>query len=204
MPFSANLRKTLALGSAWQGTFSSKPFDYDKAQLYLDNLGDIGTYSSTPPPDYWTYQRAISRAPNSAPGPDGLPYSAWRATRDAGIETLRGIDKTLRIGNEPAAGFNNSRMGFLVKGEDDHDSVSVLRDPMCTRPLNMKNTDNKIIASANCIALNPDFTRITHKTQNGFTHCRNFLNNMVDVDSASRIIRCCMIILIVPPRRIFP
>ena len=110
-------QKTLALGSSWQGTFSAKPFDYDKAQLYLDNLGDIGTYSSTPPPDYWTYQRAISRGPNSAPGPDGLPYSAWRATRDAGIETLRGIDKILRNGDEPAAYFNNSRMCFLVKGD---------------------------------------------------------------------------------------
>ena len=114
-----------------------------------------------------------------------MPYSAWRATRDAGIETLRGIDKTLRIGNEPAAGFNNSRMSFQVKGEDDHDSISVLRDPMCTRPLNMKNTDNKIIASANCIALNPDFITITHKTQNGFTQGVNFLVNLVDVDSAS-------------------
>ena len=72
-------------------------------------------------------------------------------------------------------------------GEDDHDSVAVLRDPMSTRPLCMKNTDNEIIASANCIALNLDFVRITHKTQNGFTQGRNFLVNLVDVDSASRM-----------------
>ena len=76
-------------------------------------------------------------------------------------------------------------MCFLVKGDDDHDNVVVLRDPMSTRPLCMKNCDNKIIAPANCIALNPDFTKITHKTQNGFTQGRNFLNNLVDVDSAS-------------------
>ena len=50
--------------------------------------------------------------------------------------------------------------------------------------LEYENTDNKIIASANCIALNPDFIKITHKTQNGFTQGRNFLNNLVDVDSA--------------------
>ena len=78
-------------------------------------------------------------------------------------------------------------MCFLVKGEDDHDSVAVLMDPMSTRPLCMKNTDNKSIASANCIALHLDFTKITHKTQNGFTQGRNFLNNLVDVDSASRM-----------------
>ena len=48
-------QKTLALGSAWQSTFSSKPFDSVMAQSYLDNLGDFGTYSTTPPPDYWTF-----------------------------------------------------------------------------------------------------------------------------------------------------
>ncbi len=65
-------QKTLALGSAWQSTFSSKPFDSVMAQSYLDNLGDFGTYSTTPPPDYWTSRRAICRGPNSSPGPDGL------------------------------------------------------------------------------------------------------------------------------------
>ena len=99
-----------------------------------------------------------------------MPYSAWRATRDAGIETLRGIDKILRNGDEPAAYFNNSRMCFLVKGEDDHDSVSVLRDPMCTRPLSMKNTDNEIIASANCIAINLDCIKITHTRPKMVSH----------------------------------
>ena len=44
-------------------------------------------------------------------------------------------------------------MAFLVKGESDQDAVAILRDPLSTRPLCMKNTDDEIIVSANCSAL---------------------------------------------------
>ena len=37
--------KTNALGNAWQPTFDSKAFDYDKAQSYLNKVGDLGEYS---------------------------------------------------------------------------------------------------------------------------------------------------------------
>ena len=97
------------------------------------------------------------------------------------------MDEKLTNGSEPDFNFNTSCMSFLVKGDDDHNTVAVLRGPLNTRPLCMKNCDNKIIASANCNALNSDFIKITHRTQNGFTHGRNFLNNLVDVDSASRM-----------------
>ena len=52
-------QKTLALGAAWQDTFNAKPFNLEKSKLYLDNLGDIGSYSYVPPPDYWTLKIII-------------------------------------------------------------------------------------------------------------------------------------------------
>ena len=39
------------------------------------------------------------------------------------------IDTDLRNGGDPDADFNTSSMAFLVTGEDDHDAISVLRDP---------------------------------------------------------------------------
>ena len=51
----------------------------------------------------------------------------------------------------------------------------------------MKNTDNEIIVSANCSALSHTFKKITHRTQNGFTGGRNFLNNLVALDACSRM-----------------
>ena len=109
-------QKTLALGAAWQDTFSAKPFQPEQSKLFLDNLGDIGSYSPTAPPDYWLFRRAVSRGPNSSPGPDGIPYQAWRASTDRGIATLIGIDQVPRNGSEPEAHLNNSCMCFLVKG----------------------------------------------------------------------------------------
>ena len=94
-------QNTFALGAAWQDTFSAKPFRLEKSKLYLDNLGDVGPYSQIPPPDYWIFHRAVARGPNSSPGPDGLPYAAWRASKDFGITTLRSIDFVLRNGAEP-------------------------------------------------------------------------------------------------------
>ncbi len=80
------------------------------------------------------FQKAIRKGPNSFPGPDGISYWAWKRCADFGIATLRNVDADSRNGGEPAHNFNNSSMCFLVKGEDDHDSVAVLRDPMSTRP----------------------------------------------------------------------
>ena len=81
-------------------------------------------------------------------------------------------------------------MMFLVKAVAGHDSVAVLRDPMDTRPLCMKNTFNKLIVAANCNSLNSEFSQITHHTQNGFVGGRNFLKNLVDVDASGRIYSC--------------
>ena len=58
---------------------------------------------------------------------------------------------------------------------------------METRPLSLKNCDNKLIVSANILALEPQYRSITHEDQNGFVTGRNFLKNLVDIDAAGRI-----------------
>ena len=96
-----------------------------------------------------------------------------------GIQTLLQVDEALRMGAEPEENFNISSMAFLVKGDNDHDAIAVLRDPLSTRSLCMKNTDHKIIVSANCSALSHTAKKLTHRAQNGFTGGGNFLNNLV-------------------------
>jgi hypothetical protein len=131
-----------------------------KHKGYLNKVGDFGEYSSNDiAPDYWIYKEAISKGPSTQPGPDAIPYSAWKACGEVGIQTLLHVDRSLREGESPEENFNVSSMAFLVKGENDHDAVAILRDPLSTRPLCMKNTDNKIIVSANCAALSNTFKR---------------------------------------------
>jgi len=110
--------KTIALGNAWQPTFDSKAFDYDKAQSYLNKVDDFGEYSSNDiAPDYWIYKEAISKGPSTQPGPDAIPYSAWKACGEVGIQTLLHVDRSLREGESPEENLNVSSMAFLVKAK---------------------------------------------------------------------------------------
>ena len=110
------------------------------------------------------YRDAIAKGPSALLGPDALPYSAWKACGDVGIQSLMLVDEALRNGGEPDAYFNVSSIAFLVKGDDDHDAIAVLRDPLSTCPLCMNNIDNEIIVSANCSALSRTFKKVTHRT----------------------------------------
>ena len=83
--------------------------------------------------------------------------------------------------------FDESSAIFVPKGSQPHDPVEVIREPLKTRPLNLKNTDNKIIVASNVRMLEPQYQKITHFTQNGFVKLRNFLRNLLDLDSAARI-----------------
>ena len=121
--------KTIALGNAWQLTFETKVFDFDKAQNYRNKSDDFGEYSNEIAPNYWNYKEAICKGANTLPGPDAIPYSAWRACGGIGIQTLLQVDEALRSGEQPDADFNVS-MAFLVTGENDQDAVAVLRDPL--------------------------------------------------------------------------
>ena len=61
---------------------------------------------------------------------------------------------------------------------------------METRPLCMKNCFNEIIVAADCSAMNAEYFKITHKTQNGFTGGHFIIKNLVANDSAGRMHSC--------------
>jgi len=178
---------TIAMGQAWQPTFSPKEFSESDAKEFIDTVEGLGEYRDTPPPDQWAFSDTIWRARDSSPGGDGLPYSAWRATGLTGVKALMNCDDALRRGVLPPPEFNESGTVFSPKGSQPHDPVEVIREPLQTRPLSMKNTDNKIIVASNVHMLEPQYQKITHKSQNGFTKGRNFLNNCLDLDAAARI-----------------
>ena len=77
------------------------------------------------------------------PGTDGLPYAAWAMAGPVSTRSLCRIDKSIRGGKTPDAGFNESSAVFAPKGSQPHDPVEVIREPLQTRPLSLKNTDNE-------------------------------------------------------------
>ena len=177
-------------------------FDAELADDFLAEVGDIGTYSDVAPPDAWTYFKTINKQRNSMPGPNTVPFAAYKRTGMTGIQCLLEVDVLLRSGSLPSRQFNASITVFGPKGDEEADVFEVIRGPLQTRPLSLKNTDNKLIVGANTKCLEPDFKVITHRTQNGFTPGRNFLNNILDMDSIGRLFPFGMRVTVVVCRRV--
>ena len=86
-------------------------------------------------------------------------------------------------------GFNDTLKIFTAKGSDDHDVIEVVREPSATRPLGLKNTDVKTISGAVHFLTRSNVAKGASRLQNGFIQGRNFINNIVDLDTQGRIIR---------------
>ena len=65
--------------------------------------------------------------------------------------------------------------------------MQIVREAFDNRPLSLKNADNKICASVVNRCISPVVEHGTHKTQNGFVHGRQLLQNVVDLDAYARL-----------------
>ena len=139
-------------------------------------------------------ERAIRRSGNSAPGPDGIPYSAWRACRSFAAPVLfaaliqmtsaHGLD-VLQTDYED---FNQSILTFLPKKTEEVDEMGTpIYSPANTRPLNITNTDNRIFANAVRLKIEPIIGPEISEMQRGFVAQRSMLANVVDVDTEMQL-----------------
>ena len=83
-------------------------------------------------------------------------------------------------------GFNSSLMVFVAKGEEP-DELSIVREPCNTRPLSLKNCDNKIICAVVNFALRTPLATHACPAQRGFIPGRQLVSNVVDLDVYGRI-----------------
>ena len=94
-----------------------------------------------------SYEQFLKRVRHSAPGPDGVPYAAWYKTGQTGWKTLQLVGEHMMFTAGPLEGFNDSYIAMPPKGSLPEDREAVIRPPEDTRPLNLKNTDNKAITA---------------------------------------------------------
>ena len=134
------------------------------------------------------------------PGPDGLPALAYKRLGDLAVDTLHGAIQCLSRPDaeaklteafsnlEPADrhAFNASILCCLPKKPSGSDGEQgVYYKPGDTRPLNISNVDNRIIASAARLAWEPILEAWVSKMQRGFLKGREMLHNIIDVDWAA-------------------
>ena len=129
----------------------------------------------------------MKRLPQTASGPDGLPYCAWQEAGEESVETLWQVVDKQRSGETPPHELNDSVTLFIPKGEPEGDHVQIIRAGGDNRPLSLKNSDNKIATAVVNDATSAVVADGAHETQNGFKKGRQLLQNVVDLDSFARI-----------------
>jgi hypothetical protein len=93
----------------------------------------------------------------------------------------------MAAGNNVGEGFNDSLWIFPSKGSQDDDSATaVKRGAADTRPLSLKNTDNKSLAGTVNAQLAEPISNWADEVQEGFVRGRQALNNVCTVDAHSR------------------
>ena len=154
-------------GNTGQAFFTAKDIDKQQLQDWLrDTIQPFGKM----PEEGWRVKRghvarAINTTNNSSPGPDGIPYAAWRAVAHLATPILHDVINELRQDDwkerlsplrDPTgrSTFNRSTLCCLPKKEvGQMPDGTPYYDPADTRPLNIVNTDHRIIANAIRLAL---------------------------------------------------
>ena len=127
--------------------FAEHPVDTARGAKFLDQWARPLDFSIAEPPKLEDYSRCLEEAKYSAPGGDGLPYCAWHAAGIEGARTLYTLGETLYAGFPTPFGFIDSVTCFPPKGDDAEDVNQCTRAAEDTRPLSLKNSDNKTICS---------------------------------------------------------
>eukprot|EP00959_Pyramimonas_sp_CCMP1952_P113167 2365398-Pyramimonas_sp.AAC.1 len=112
-------------------------------------------------------QHLIRSLNNSAPGPDGLPYMAWKKTPIA-AQVLLNVTIEIMRGLPVPMDFNESLLIFTPKGSEPEDRQTVTRLAKATRPLSLKNTDCKIVAAMGNFLIKSIVAKDAHHAQKGF------------------------------------
>jgi hypothetical protein len=150
-----------------------------------------------PDDDRWKVRKrdlskAIRGSRNSSPGPDGIPYKAWRELGDTGLNTLWDAMKELEEDDAPDrlnnayGGSHEFNMGWMVclpkaPIEIGSDGTEIY-DAASTRPLSIVNTDNRLMCSAARLCWDHIFNGWVSKMQKGFLKGRSMLSNVLTID----------------------
>ena len=156
-------------------------------------------------PDSWevTHQdieQALEISSNTKPGPDSIPYGAWRALGKLAVDILYDVTSTLSQASAPDLlreayedettdgqhDFNLSTLICLPKKPTGHDDeAGTYFSPGNTRPLSIVNTDNRLIANAARLRWESILDKWISSNQQGFLPGRSMLSNLVALDTTS-------------------
>ena len=179
----------------WSEVFEKKPVDLNALRSWtpFDTYSFSASGIATDDPR-WALQQShirecIVKARESSPGPDGIPYGAWKKILDLASSVLFEVALTMQDSScPPPAEFNLSFLCCLPKKPTGiQDGIGAYYDATQTRPLSLVNTDNRLIADAYRSVLEPLADKVVSFAQQGFIRGRSMLRNIFDIDLESMI-----------------
>ena len=179
---------TEALAQFWAPRFAAKTMDTEAARDLVEDYVNPFDFSTIAPVSPEDFQMAASKSKKwSAPGPDGIPFGAWAVTGDQGAMTLYKVAMALEDGEAPPLWFVESETVTPPKGDDDLDRFEVTRKAADVRPIALKNSDNKLVASVYNRKISSIAPQHIHPAQRGFVKGRHFVQNILDLDTQARM-----------------
>ena len=150
-------------GDKWKGKRVKNPKAFFEA---------YGKKVKTPPPNVNLHNvtEGILNTNDSSPGPDGIPFAAFRKTVDFVAPILLDCIRWLMQGHQAPEGFNGGILHLLPKK-----NTGRVED---TRPLVINNCDNRIIATIVRDAIVLPIESILSNNQNGFREHRSTAINL--------------------------
>ena len=116
------------------------------------------------------FLEAIRSSSNSSPGPDGIPFAAWRVISDIAAPILFRFTQAISSGLQNIATFNKSKLFLLPKK-----LTGLVGD---TRPICINNTANRLVARTLVLCISDAVDNFISQTQKGFISGRRMTDHL--------------------------
>jgi len=110
-------------------------------------------------------QETIMGTTDSSPGPDGIPFAAYRSVSHFYAPILRNLITELSKARKPPKGFNYGNTFFIPK--------KGTKLPADHRPISVNNSNNRLLAKCVVVAITPSLQYSLHQDQKGFIEGRS-------------------------------
>jgi len=182
-----------AFSAIWGKVFGHNDSDLDLSDCLLRTYLEHNQWdwSKLLHPNFQTVEFILLKLKSTAPGLDGITNMAWKHGGSAMARYILDLLDAFCEDGELPADINLGLMAFLDKaGEDPQHAISpeiIFRHPSETRPLTLKQGDNKLVACVLNYCITPAITAGAIDSQRGFIHSRQLAQNVVDLDFYGRL-----------------
>ena len=164
----------------WGGVWAKRPNAPPRHTIddYLTSYTKTIPHKARPSfPTITTFETIIKKTKDSAPGPDGMPFSFYRELVDATAPVLLSLLIEMSTGTVTPKEFNYG--GLCIFPKDGSSTIDR------TRPITLNNTSNRIAAAVIADCIMPALDAIIDPRQKGVVRGRRGEDNILELTNST-------------------